>query len=144
MCTLYLVFKEPRSRFFRPQGGKPFRISPFAFPADELPFDNFAAPFRGTLRAYGGLDFVSTLFSHFHKLFVGASPKTHRPQFGVCEARRPSRQPRRSRPRTSRKACLTNVCEQLPACQLPRSLHRNRTCPPRSAVFGFNCADALV
>jgi len=87
-------------------GCNPFRISVFALPAVELPFDNLPAPFRGTLRAYDGLAFVSTLISHPLKIFEGASPKTHRPQFGVCEARRPSRQPRRSRPRTSRKACL--------------------------------------
>ena len=75
MCTLYLVFKEPRLRFFRPQGNKPFRISRFAFPADELPFDNLPAPFRGTLRAYDGLAIVSILFSLSPKIFEGASPK---------------------------------------------------------------------
>ena len=34
------------------KGSKPFKFSLFAFPADELSFDNFPAPFRGTLRVY--------------------------------------------------------------------------------------------
>ena len=121
MCTLYLVFKEPRRRCHETKGVKPFRFRRFASSAGRLSCDNFPAPSRGTLRAYVGFAFVSTLFSHAHTIFVGASPKTQRPQVGVCEARRPSKQPRCPRPRTSRRARSMNVREPLPACQLSRS-----------------------
>jgi hypothetical protein len=132
VCTLYLVFKEPRLPANPKYQGLP------ALPADRSStlLDNFRRPLGEPYELTTAFRFVSTFFRGYPRYFFGRLSEAavaYTAVFSrVCEARRLSRQPRCSRPRTSRKACLTNVCEPLPTCQLPP----NRPDEPHASAAG--------
>ncbi len=82
VCTLYLVFKEPRLRRFiqlNLSGFPPHLLCPaFAFVS--------VAPFRGTFQLYDAATAMSTLFSVPPSIFFVADTRSSDKQTGVSES----------------------------------------------------------